>query len=74
MWTNDGDELGNLSGTLPQNFHNHQRTLNVMDSDTSQTRTLKQTGARTSTEDKDVNVVSENFTENEATEFKLQKR
>ena len=45
-----------------------------MDSDTSQTRTPKQTGVRTSTEDKDVTVVSENSTENEATEFKLQKR
>ena len=74
MWTNDDDELGNLSEALPQNFHNYLRTQNVMDSDTSQTRTPKQTGVKTSTEYKEVNVVSENSTGNEATEFKLQKR
>ena len=74
MWTNDGDELGNPSGALPQNFHDYLRTLNIMDSDTIQNRTPNQKGVSTSTEDKDVNVISENFTENEATKSKLQKR
>ena len=74
MWTNDDDELGNLPEALPQNFHNYLRPQNVMDSDTSQTKTPNQKGVRTSTEDKEVNVVSENITENEATKFKLRKR